>query len=216
MSHKLKRTIPVYGKVKESVLLKAVKSIAAGDSCRIYRVGVENHWGTHIDCPAHFFPKGKTVVDYEADFWFFRKPQVVSMKVLPGQMIDITDFKYDINVKTDLLILKTGWCEFRGQRVYSCQNPGISPNVGLWLRKKYPKVRAIGFDLISLSSFQHRNLGRNAHRVFLNPKGQGHPILIIEDMLIPEGLKKLESVWVVPIVIEGIDSAPCTVIGVVK
>lgn len=216
LSYKLNRSIPVYGKAKKNIFVGTVKSISSGDACRVHKVSFENHWGTHIDCPAHFFNKGKTVADYKADFWLFRNPQVVQIKAIPNQIIEKEIFECNIKAKTDLLILKAGWSKFRGLKVYSCQNPGISPRVGLWLRQKYSKLRAIGFDWISLSSFQNRKIGRDAHRVFLNPNGYGHPILIIEDMFIPDSLKEIASVWVAPIMIKGIDSAPCTVIGVEK
>jgi len=36
-----------------------------------------------------------------------------------------------------------------------------------------------GFDSISVSSFQNRMVGREAHRAFLDPKA---PILLLEDI----------------------------------
>jgi len=216
LSYKLTPIIPVYGESRKSLFFRRIKSIDLGDSCSTRWIGFENHWGTHVDCPSHFFRKGKTVAEYKADFWVFRKPQIIRIKALPSQIINIKDLKDNIDPKTDLLIIKSGWGKFRGQQKYSCQNPGISPKVGLWLRKKYPKLRVIGFDWISLSSFQNRQLGREAHRAFLDPNGQGHPILIIEDMLLPADIKRLKSVFVAPFRIEAIDSSPCTIIGILR
>jgi len=214
LSYNLSKSAPGYGPVKQKIDLKAVRSLLKGDSCQIYKLSFQNHWGTHIDCPAHFFESGKNVTDYEADFWFFRHPQVISVKAEPGGMISKLDFPIAIDREADLLILKSGWSKFRQRKIYSLKNPGIAPEVGVWLRREYPKLRAIGFDWISLSSYAHRELGRDAHKAFLNPKAQGSPITIIENMYLPKDLKNLKEVWVAPLRVEGIDSAPCTVIGV--
>lgn len=214
LSHKLSASIPVYGSTKATIQLREIKSIVSGDSCQTYWLGMENHWGTHVDCPAHFFTEGMKIADYEAKFWLFRKPQILSVNAKPGQIIGRKDLITEINPETDLLLLKSGWGKFRGEEIYSLQNPGLDPGLGLWLRKEYPSLRAIGFDWISLSSYTHRELGREAHKAFLNPEGVGHPIVIIEDMNISEYLNKLKEVWVVPLRVERIDSVPCTAIGV--
>ena len=214
LSHKLSASIPVYGSTKATIQLREIKSIVSGDSCQTYWLGMENHWGTHVDCPAHFFTEGMKIADYEAKFWLFRKPQILSVNAKPGQIIGRKDLITEINPETDLLLLKSGWGKFRGEEIYSLQNPGLDPGLGLWLRKEYPSLRAIGFDWISLSSYTHRELGREAHKAFLNPEGVGHPIVIIEDMNISEYLNKLKEVWVVPLRVERIDSVPCTASGV--
>jgi kynurenine formamidase len=214
LSYKLSPTTPAYGSKRIELQLQSIKSIASGDSCQTYWIGIENHWGTHVDCPAHFFANGKKVSDYDADFWHFRKPQVLEITVKPGQVIGKPDLFAKINPETDLLLLKSGWGKFRDKNIYSFQNPGLDPIVGIWLKKEYPLIRAIGFDWISISSYTNRKLGREAHKTFLDPASEGNPILIIEDMLLLDDMQNLSQVWVVPFRIEGIDSAPCTVIGV--
>jgi len=117
---------------------------------------------------------------------------------------------------SDLLLIQSGFGRFRGTEKYSCCNPGFAPETGTWLRKGHPSLRAIGFDFISLSPYQNRDLGRESHRAFLDPRGVNSPILIIEDMDLSGNLSDLLWVWVVPLRIEGLDSAPCTVIGVFR
>ena len=41
----------------------------------------------------------------------------------------------------DLLLLKSGWSRFRGEDIYSQHGPGLSPDVGVYLRKNYPRLR---------------------------------------------------------------------------
>jgi len=50
----------------------------------------------------------------------------------------------------------------------------------------------------------------------LDVKGEGNPILLIEDMNLSTELNHLAEVWVAPLQIEEIDSAPCTVVGFIK
>jgi kynurenine formamidase len=115
-----------------------------------------------------------------------------------------------------LLLIKSGFSSFRGTEKYTNGNPGLKPEVGLWLRETHPYVRAVGLDFISLSPYRNRALGREAHRAFLDPDGLNSPVMLIEDMNLSQDLSGLISVWVFPLRIGGVDSAPCTAIGVIK
>ncbi len=97
--------------------------------------------------------------------------------------------------------------------MYSCDNPGIHPEVGGYLRELFPRIRAIGIDWISISPYQNRELGREAHRAFFDQEGRNNPVLLIEDMDLSNDLKGLTEVWASPLRVERVDSAPCTVIG---
>ena len=159
LSHILAPQTPTYGNAERGVGIKSLKSIKKGDSCNTFWIGIENHIGTHIDCPAHFFADGMRVTDYPAEFWLFCKPQVMSVKIQPGQILNREDLHAKIAPGSDLLLLQSGWDEWRDQDVYSLNNPGLHPDIGHWLRKDYPSVRAVGFDWISVSSYQHREIG---------------------------------------------------------
>lgn len=215
LSHFLGNDVPAYGNIKSSLNIIAVKSILKGDPANVYQLTMENHWGTHIDAPAHFFVNASSVVDYPPDYWIFKKPRIVDISLEDGDLIDVDMLqRYRIDPDADLLLIRTGFQRWRGKERYSLNNPGIKSDAGIWLRKSCPSMRAIGFDFISISSYANREEGRKAHKVFLNPGGEGKPILIIEDMNLQVDLKNLKEVWVFPLLIKGIDSAPCTVIGV--
>ncbi len=213
LSYPITSHIPVYGTKEARPEVRQIKSLKKGDTSQTYWIGMENHWGTHVDCPAHFFPQGKKIIDYDAGFWFFPKPQIICVKTKPGHIISRNDLATSLNRETDLLLLKSGWSKIRNEGIYSVDNPGVEPELGMWLRKEYPSLRVIGFDWISLSSYKNKKVGQEAHRVFLDPSKEGHPILIIEDMRIPDE-EGLSEVLVAPYLIEGIDSAPCTVFGI--
>ena len=216
LSYPLEKTIPTYGSISETVEISALKSIEQGDSCRTFYIGFENHWGTHVDCPAHFDEQGKTVAKYPCDFWNFANPYVIKTNLKPGQIIKLDNLKTSIPESCDLLLVQSGWGRYRGTERYSHYNPGIHPEVGHWLRHRFPKIRAVGIDWISISSYQHRNLGREAHRAFLKDDNKTRPILLIEDMDLSHNLGSLQKVMVAPLRMARIDSAPCTVVGFFK
>ena len=80
----------------------------------------------------------------------------------------------------------------RRENIYATNNPGLHPDLGRWFRVNYPEIRAVGMDWISISSFAHRETGREAHRAFLDPDGAGQPIVILEDMDLSSDLQNLK------------------------
>ncbi|MBF0319033.1 MAG: cyclase family protein [Nitrospirae bacterium] len=211
LSHTLAEENPVYGG-RNTLEILARKSISNGDSANVSSFTMENHWGTHVDAPKHFFDKGMRVSQYPPEFWIFKHPQVLMASLNPSGVIK--ELK-GIDPQTDLLLIQSGWCSRRHEEVYVKENPGIHPDVGLYLRNKYPRVRAIGIDWISVSPYADRTLGRLSHQAFLDPDGQGAPIVLIEDMDLSCGLASLREAVVLPLRIEGLDSAPCTVLGLI-
>lgn len=212
LSYTLTKDSPGYAGQGQIAITKE-KSIERGDSSASFSITMSNHFGTHVDCPAHFFEQGLKVAEVKADSWRFQSPQVINVKLKLGELMSVDSIKNKIKKNTDLLLLKSNWSKIREEKKYSVANPGIDSSVGHFLRSKYPKVRAIGFDWISLSSYLNRPEGREAHRAFLDPNGKGHPIMIVEDMDLRKVTSQLKEVFVFPLRIEGIDSAPCTVVG---
>lgn len=213
LSHPLSDDAPGYGgqKIFSS---QPDKEIRKGDSCNTSIWKLSNHSGTHIDFPRHFFDRGNTMGDYKAGFFIFERVFVADISVVEPGMIIGSD---DLNLANapngiELLFIKTGFGKYRGQPVYWQKNPGFHPDLAEYLRKAFPKLRAIGFDSISLSSFASRDLGREAHKAFLD---HDHPILPIEDMDLGRIDKnhKINRVIVAPMHVAGADGAPCTVMA---
>lgn len=216
MSHQLSGTTPAYGG-GESLNIAFVRNIKEGDSCNTQRWCFSNHLGTHIDFPKHFQRTGSAADDYPPDFWIFNCPFLVDVSpVAPGHIITPECFAFDrLPDESDLIIIKTGFCSQRGEEVYWKNNPGFSPDLAFELRGKFPRLRVVGTDSISISSFVHRDLGRTAHLAFLKHE---RPILLLEDMNLSDvnestGFKR---VIVSPIRVEGADAAPCTIFAELK
>lgn len=213
LSYKLENETPGYG---GQVVFEASsdKSIAQGDSCNTSRWELSNHAGTHIDFPRHFSSEGKCLDGYSADFFVFDKVALIDVSpVEPGQILTWEDLKsYPIDRDVELLLIKTGFCELRDQDVYWEANPGFHPELAASLREHFPRLKVLGFDSISVSSFVNRSLGREAHRVFLD---HSQPILLVEDMNLSVLTisTHFERVIVSPVRVVGADASPCTVIA---
>ena len=218
LSHKIDSITPVYGG-KKGFSYALTSSIKKGDSANTQRWELPNHLGTHVDFPYHFYKNGQTVDDFPENFWIFNGNKIQVIEVdLPDKKFLIehtslanTNFKQD----AELLILKTGIGKYRKKEKFWKYNPGISIEMADWIVNKFKIIKAIGIDSISISSWQHRDIGRQVHKKMLNPK---KPILIIEDM----DLSKIDKdtnfnrIYIAPLMVRKSDGAPCTIIAEVK
>ena len=113
---------------------------------------------------------------------------------------------------TNFLIIKTGYCKFRLTDKYHNDNPGLESNLANILKEKLPNLKGIGFDFISLTSWNHRAHGRLSHRSFL---GEPNNFLVIEDMDLLEinNLTIVNSLVIAPLrTIDG-NGGPVTIIA---
>lgn len=212
LSYFLDSETPLYGGSKGVIIIKE-RSIENGDSANTKFVKFNNHSGTHIDFPNHFFKEGNTSNYYDANFWQFKKVFLINFKVEKNEIINLTnELLANLPNDLDFLIIKTGFGKFRNTEDYWKNNPGISPETGILLKELFPNLKIIGFDFISLTSFQNRELGRLAHKSFL---GGEKPILIIEDMNLTEIQDSPKSLICLPIMLSEVDGAPVTIIATI-
>lgn len=212
LSHPLSVETPVYGGGK-GLKIEPTSCIASGDAANTACWTFPNHFGTHVDTPLHFFDEGKTVTDYTASFWIFYHPQLIDVPGSDGYLIVPEDVIDKILHKTDLLLLRSGYEEYRKEKRYWQKNPGLSKELAQMLRTDHPHIRAVGVDTISITSRLHREEGRDAHREFLGSSYDSEPIVLIEDMSLINYKEDIKQVIISPLMIENADGAPCTVIA---
>ena len=212
LSHPLSPETPAYGG-GEGMRIEPITQIAAGDTANTSRYVLPNHLGTHVDAPRHFFGSGPSLTDYPPEFWVFENPLLVDVPGDDGYLIGPKDVEEAISSEIDLLLLRTGYEKFRGESRYWEQNPGVGPELGIWLREMFPNARAIGMDVISVTSRHHRHEGRIAHRALLDPNRSGSPVLPVEDMGLAHVVGPLGRVIIAPLRVWATDGGPCTVIG---
>ena len=215
LSYSLSEATPLYGN-GTGISFSNDKEITKGDSCNTMNLSFSNHSGTHIDLPYHFDKSGKTINDYSADFWEFNNVEIIDLsnRVSECEIIDSKKIPEIKNPDADLILIKTGFSFFRGSDKYTLTPPGLSSKLAKYFRINYPKIRCVGMDLISISSYSNREEGRKAHIEFLNPS-KGDPILLIEDMKLDID-QSFDKVVVAPLQIDGADGVPCTILGYYK
>jgi len=213
LSYSVSEDTPLYGN-GSGIKFSPDKQIQNGDSCNTMNITIPNHSGTHIDLPYHINANGLTLSDYPPDFWRFRKVALVDMTgtVVDAQIITPEMLPEVRNKEIDLLLIKTGYGNFRGTDRYTLTPPGLSSLLAAHLRIKYPFLRCLGMDLISISSYSNRKEGRKAHHAFLNPT-IGTPILLIEDMKLDLDDSPNEVI-VAPLRINHADGVPCTIFSI--
>jgi len=215
LSYPISEDTPLYGN-GTGIELNPDKQMHMGDSCNTMMWRFPNHAGTHVDAPRHFSSTGKSISDYQADFWIFNRIELVDISevVEDCQLIEpelFPDFKIE---DPDLLLIRTGYSHFRGTERYTLTPPGISANSAHWLRNNFPSVRCVGMDLISISSYNSRKEGRKAHQTFLSPK-KGNPILLVEDMDL-DFRGQLQQVIILPMQVTDSDASPCVSLGIIS
>ncbi len=212
LSHSLSEETPLYGG-EQSISIKSKTSITKGDSANTLTLNFPNHTGTHLDVPRHFFNDGNTLSDYPPEFWIFNKPQLVDIPCDENYLITPNDFNNSLIANTDLLLIRTGFEQYRFQEKYWKYNPGLSSTFAHWVREEHPNVRAVGIDTISITSYQNRDDGRNAHQGFLGKNDNSDPVMLIEDVSLIPITGNINQVIISPLFIENGDGAPCTIFG---
>ncbi len=213
LSYILDKNTPTYGN-RNTFDINKQSAISNGNVANDSYIATTVHVGTHIDMPYHFYESGQTIEDYSTDFWIFKNILVIEIKsndlIIKDELIakleKIEDNSYEI------LIVKTGICNIRDKDEFWKNNYGFHPDIYDYINNKFPDMRVLGFDSISVSSIQDRTLGRETHRRFLNPK---KPILLLEDMDLREitAVTKFHEIIVSPLRIADCDGLPCTVFG---
>lgn len=219
LSYPINESTPLYESIPMHRILP-YSEISKGDAYNSVVISIHNHIGTHIDAPKHFIDDGKPIYEYNLDELVFKNPVIVDCLRDDESLIVPDDLQHASQMlqKSDCLLLHTGFGQYRGEEKYRTYNPGIATETILWIRKEYPNIQCIGIDSISVSSFQHISEGIEAHKAaFSTKKGLGEPLLLIEDMNLKTiSSRKLKMVIVFPWQVNGIDSAPCTVLAEIE
>lgn len=218
LSYKIDLATPMYGG-KKGFSSKTLSSIEKGDSANTQEWTLFNHLGTHVDVPYHFYQNGQKLDDFSADLWVFQGEsiQVLEADLQKNDFLikpeNIKSKKIDYDV--EFVIIKTGFGRYRSQEKYWKYNPGVSIELSDWIANKFKNIKILGLDSISVSSWQHRDIGRKVHKKMLNPK---NPTLFIEDM----DLSKVNTdtifnrIHIAPLMVGKSDGAPCTILAEVE
>ena len=200
--------------------IEPFESMQKGDRLNTYNVTLFNHFGTHMDGPNHFNGQGRQLYELELSTFIFEKPLLVDIPKGRGELVEPEELmRFDEAIRAaDLLLVRSGFSAMRASdnRAYSEEGPAISARAAELIVERYQNLKAVGMDWISLSSPLHLEDGIRAHQIMLGKTG-AEPVLIIEDIGL-SGLDPdtLETVFALPLFIEGIDSAPVTILAKIR
>ena len=215
LSHALSVSTPFYDGLQKPRIEK-LYDLAKGDVCNSAYITTSNHCGTHVDAPNHFNPSGRKIAEYKPEELVFSRVGVYRLPLGASELIreehlsGLTSSYRDC----DALILHTGFGTVRASdpHGYIHDGPGFSESGAKALMERLPALRALLVDFASISATKHEAEGAEAHRVFLGCEGYGErTALLVEDCAIPDEVPPIQRLLVVPWMIEGLDSAPCTV-----
>lgn len=217
LSHSLSEATPLYGGTGR-VRIDRVRAMASGQTSNNSDLVMPAHAGTHIDAPRHFDPAGKTLDCYPAGFWHAERPCLIDCEAESEEILGLPRLLGDfgkIPDDCDLLLLRTGFEKWRNEDPvrYSLHGPGLGYDACEWLRQ-HRRLKMLGLDFISVSSFAHREEGRRAHRALLAGHDSGaEPILPVEDMALARLATAPTESWIIPILYTEADGAPVTAIA---
>ena len=226
LSYVLDENTPTYGNRNKFKVIKK-SSIKNGDIANDTFISTTTHIGTHIDMPYHFYENGQTIESFGADYFVFKKDEIIFIELkienekfiikdeLINELEKMKNNSQFLILNCQLLIVKTGICHIRDKKEFWEKNYGFHPYIAKYLRDNFPNIKILGFDSISVSSWQDRMLGRIAHKEFLNPK---KPILLLEDMNLCniDRNTKFKEIIIAPMRIKNSDGIPCTIISNVE
>jgi arylformamidase len=200
--------------------IEPYSQIAQGDAANQYTVKFLNHFGSHMDGPKHFNDEGPRLAEMPLDTFIYDRPLLLHIDKTFSELVEPDDLiPYESQLEqADGLFIRSGFSKYRSSDPfrYASEGVGVSSRACKYLMDRFPNLKAIGMDWISLASYAHGEDGVLAHQYLLG-KFHDHYICIIEDLNL-EGLlpDKLEQISAVPLFIEEIDSSPVSVIARVR
>lgn len=214
LSHLLKNDTPSYGN-RDNFSIEYTSKISEGATANSSKwIFSSNHLGTHIDAPYHFNEDGKKTFEIPFCDYFFENVLLVDIHCKDAKLIEPSDFSVFENLTTDnidLLLIRTHYEQFRETDKYWNDNPGLAPELANYFRINFPKLRCVGFDFISLTSWKFREEGRKSHRAFLSPENGSKEILVIEDMKLADADNMIKRVIVAPLFVEDGNGSAVTI-----
>jgi len=160
---------------------------------RLSKIELGSHTGTHIDAPAHFLKKGKTIDKVSLDSLVGKgKVCEFSVKAIGEKELKECGIK-----KGDIVLLKTQNWEL-GTKKFSEDFAYLDESGADYLVKK--GIKAVGIDYLSIGEF-HK--GREVHKKLL-----GNNIPIIEGLNLKTVNPGPYVIYCLPLKIKGAEGAP--------
>lgn len=178
---------------------------------------LDSHAGTHIDYPAHVIENGNWGEAYPLDYLCSDRVTLIEIDCRNGENLTldrVTKLVEKVSIGCEILLIKTGYCEVRDRDCYWQDSPVVDAELPLYLKQKFPSLKAVAFDILSVTSRRNKLEGRKCHKNFLGQLG-GKAILIIEDVDLSQvsNACQPDKIYIVPFLFEHMDGSFCTILA---
>jgi arylformamidase len=188
----------------------------AKDGAGVQILRVANHTGTHVDSPCHVISGAVRITDYSPEELIFTRPVLIDLRLpdatvlMPGDLEPFVERLRD----ADIALFRFGYGDVRrtDPKRFSARCPGFGVESARCLRQTCPSLRAMGLDVPSVAVIACLESTMPAHNELL--AGEGRRFLIIEEMNLNQDLSTLVEVRLNPWLVQGMDSGPCSIVGV--
>jgi kynurenine formamidase len=188
----------------------------ARDGASVLILRVANHTGTHVDSPSHVVDGAIPITEFRPEELNFSRPVVIDLRLPDATVLMPSDLQPFVErlQEADLALFRFGYGEVRRSdpQRFSTQCPGFGVESARWLRQTCPQLRALGLDVPSVAVIAHLQNTMSAHNELL--AGDGRRFLIVEEMNLDQDLGQLTEVRINPWLVQGMDSGPCSIVGV--
>jgi arylformamidase len=188
----------------------------ARDGASVQILRAANHTGTHLDSPSHVVEGGIPITDFRPEELIFTQPAVIDLRLPDATVLMPSHLEPFIERlrRADLALFRFGYGGVRrtDPQRFSTRCPGFGVESARWLRQAAPQLRALGLDVPSVAVIARLESTMPAHNELLS--GDGRRFLIIEEMNLDQDLGKLVEVRLNPWLVQGMDSGPCSIVGV--
>lgn len=190
----------------------------AKDGAAVQILRLANHTGTHLDSPCHVIENAIPITAFAPEELVFTRPVVVDLPLKDAEIVspkDLEPHKAGLS-GADLALFRFGYGGVRSTEPsrFSNRCPGFGMESAAWLRAHCPGLRAMGMDVPSVATIAHLEQTMRCHNVLL--EGAGRKFIIIEEMNLDQDLAGLREVRVSPWLVSGMDSGPCSIVGVLE
>jgi arylformamidase len=172
LSHPISENTPVYpGSPHPKIEIVAEIHL---DGYAEKQISFFSHTGTHLDAPSHILSTGVSLDRFSVED-FGGPASILDFSSHASQIIEIDDleqYRY-LFIKSDFILIHTGWSRYWGDDAYYTGYPVLSLMAAEWICRF--NLKGIGIDALSVDPLASQDL--SLHRCLLKNR-----ILIIENL----------------------------------
>lgn len=184
------------------------------DGCRVKKLSIGSHTGTHIDAPSHFVREGKNIEQIELTKCMGKAAVVNLTNLDPCHKITLKDVKEQLPKagEVQVILLHTEWTEKYGTEEFFL-HPYLSKEVAEEFVSL--RIQAVGVDMLNVDYTCREG------ELYTEDSTEVHQVLLGNEVVIVENLTNIGAidfsnpyVMFVPLKISGADGSPVRAVAV--